>query len=240
MTDIHNILAIHGSASSGKQWRSLQALAAPHAQCIAPTMPDADAKTRFTHLKDAILNVDHIHVVAHSFGASLAMKLANDCPDKVSSLTLYDPVVRLQNGPANDLEKVCDEMLWHGPATGMATFLDFWAGAGAWAATSDRRRASLIAKYGSVLNDFGQMAVGDWVPSRIAYSGPLTILSGHKSPPVIQQTTGHLNKTYAQAQAHVLPGFDHMTPLTHPELMDQILIEHVMDHAANMQTAIAA
>lgn len=209
-------------------------------RCIAPTTPDADAKSRYNHLKNAIRDVDQIHVIAHSFGASLAMKLVNDCPDMIASVTLYDPVVRVQHGPADDLRTTFNEMVWHGPENGMSIFLDFWAGAGAWAASSDRRRTSLISRYASVLNDFGQMTVGDWVPSCITYAGPLTILSGDKSPSVIQSTTGYLDNTYPQAKTRILPGFNHMTPLTHPNLMDQILLDCVMGHATRAQNAIAA
>ena len=243
MPQIHasqTILAIHGSASSGKQWRGLQTRTAPQMRCIAPTTPDADAGTRLAHLKNALGDADQVHVIAHSFGASLAMKLVNDCPDRIATVTLYDPVVRLHDGMADDLQAVFDDMIRHGPETGTEVFLDFWAGPGDWARSTDRRRASLIARYASVLNDFGQMAAGDWVPSDAVFSGPMTILSGDTSPTVIQSTAGYLAKTYPQAQSHILPGFNHMTPLTQPDRMEQILIGCVMGHLANERRPIAA
>ena len=53
-TSKQTILAIHGSASSGRQWQSLQNLAHPSYNLLAPTIPETDAESRLKTIVDLI------------------------------------------------------------------------------------------------------------------------------------------------------------------------------------------
>jgi pimeloyl-ACP methyl ester carboxylesterase len=185
-----------------------------------------------------------VHLIAHSFGSSVAMRLANAAPERVASVTLYDPVVAVSSaaglGLPPALMVLSDAMRAAAPAQAMQRFIDFWAGEGAWAATPDWRREALAWKHPSVLRDFQQLLSGDWTPDRIAYRGPLTVLRGGKSPSVIRATTDHLVRTYPCVSCHVMPGLDHMTPLAQPQITDNLFLKCVIAQAQQIKPALAA
>lgn len=227
-----SIVAVHGSASSSKQWHSLQAAAAPDYRVLAPTIPDAEPNVRLGVVMNAITDsTTPVHLVAHSFGASIAMMAANTVPEKIASVTLYDPVVPVKVGaeiaapPAlRDLALV---MQLAGAEQGMALFMEFWAGAKSWLGNPERFRSAVISKYGSVLRDFEQVTSGVWTSDQIRYSGPLTILRGVQSPSVILETTGFLQRVYPQAWLISAAGLNHMTPLVAPHLTDELFLNAI-------------
>ncbi|MDX8346952.1 alpha/beta hydrolase [Cognatiyoonia sp. IB215446] len=227
-----SIVAVHGSASSSKQWLSLHAAAAPDYQVVAPTVPDADPKARLDVVMNAIANsATPVHLIAHSFGASIAMMAAKTAPERVASVTLYDPVVPVKVGAEMsappDLRDLALVMQLAGAEHGMALFIEFWAGAKAWSGGTDKFRAAVIAKYGSVLRDFEQVASGVWNPHQIKYNGPMTILHGQESPSVILETTGFLQRVYPHAWLIPVAGLNHMTPLVASQLTDELFLNAI-------------
>lgn len=230
------ILAIHGSASSGKQWQSLRNMAQPPYDFLAPTIPETDAKSRFNFFADTISQCSGpVHVVAHSFGAAIALKLINHMSGQIASVSLYDPVVPIERKKdlhlPTALLSLSTKMRLLGPEEGSECFIDFWAVPGSWSSGSAEWRAAVIKKHGSVLRDFDQVCRGQWTPAKIAYDGPLTLLQGGNSPAVIDEIVRYLVQSYPNVRTQLLPGADHLTPLTRPDLTDDILMNSLYGHA---------
>lgn len=226
------IVAIHGSASSSKQWATLRAASEPEYKLTAPTTPEADAETRLDAILAPIVEAHTpVHLVAHSFGSCIAMKAANILPFGIASITLFDPVVPvLEFGKTTvptDLNALATAMAHATPEAGMALFIDFWSGNGTWAILSGRRRASLTSRYSSVVRDFEQVFSGDWTPARQRYKGPLTVLHGDRSPSIIEETARYLAKAYPQAWRIPIPHLDHMAPLTNAHVTDQLFLDSI-------------
>ena len=97
------IMAIHGSASSEKQWQSLAGKLHGLAHFIAPDLPGygtaaKDATARLAALDRAVAGrTACLHLVAHSFGGAVALKFAHARPERIASLTLYDPIAARQD-----------------------------------------------------------------------------------------------------------------------------------------------
>ncbi len=99
-------LCLHCSTGSSKQWRSLAARLGEGRRIIAPDLlgygdNPAWPRNRSLRLEDEVRRLlpllacapCPVDVVAHSFGAAVAVKLALEHPDKVRSLCLYEPVL---------------------------------------------------------------------------------------------------------------------------------------------------
>ncbi|MEM9432576.1 MAG: alpha/beta hydrolase [Pseudomonadota bacterium] len=241
----HTLLALHGSASSAKQWSTLKDAVAHSFSVVTPTLLDTSADCRLVMLLDEVAQCPgRIHILAHSFGAAVALKIANQRPDKIASVTLYDAVVPIETAdriaPPLQLQELSMRMRRESPEHGMALFLDFWAGSGSWDASSSRRRDALAAKYTSVLNDFDQLIAGEWTSDPILYDGPMAVLQGGKSPTAIKQVAEYLARSYPNVTSFLLPGLDHMAPLTLPNLTDALFMKFVFSHLPAHQLSEAA
>jgi pimeloyl-ACP methyl ester carboxylesterase len=171
-----------------------------------------------------------VHVVAHSFGGAVALRLALENPSLVKTLTLIEPsyftVLRDMGG--NALEALCSiERIRDGfSATGdarlaMARFVDFWNGRGAWAVLGRDRQDALTSKSDQVRRDFEAI-----FSEQIHLSAfrklvtPTLIVTGTRSPAASLLVAQGLTRAAARASSVSVPGAGHMSPLTHgPELI---------------------
>ncbi len=100
------VLALHGLTGHGRRWEQLATEQLPQVSLVAPDLlghgrSSGDAPwtieanvAALTHLVDAE-GGQPVLVVGHSFGAAIALALAEARPDLVSGLVLLDPAVGL-------------------------------------------------------------------------------------------------------------------------------------------------
>jgi lipase len=113
------LLAIHGLTGHGKRWQPLATqhlaeitFAAPdlighgRSSWAAPWTIDANVAALATLLKDQADGP--VVVVAHSFGAAVALHLAATHPDRVAALVLLDPAIGLDGASTRE---IADAML---------------------------------------------------------------------------------------------------------------------------------
>lgn len=231
------VLAIHGTASAGRQWDALREFVSGR-PLLAPTMPEQSAKARFDGFVDLISQQScKIDVVAHSFGGAVAMKLANQIPHSINSLTLYDPVVPMTanastGGLPFDLWRVWEKVSDASPTETMREFIEYWIGAGAWSKLSKQRHARLIQYAAVVKRDFSQMANGEWNAEELCWAGPINLLYGTQSPAAVAEIGHLMQRTYPQLRLFRLEGLGHMAPLTQSHQMCRIFSASLR-HIAN-------
>lgn len=246
------ILLLHGTASSSSQWRSLSARLGERYDVIAPDLvgyggsPGWSGRGRFSleaevrPLLQRLEGVGPVHVVAHSFGAATALHLARTRAPMVRSLLLYEPAAfhLLRDGDAADQLALADitgvaaqimHSVWQGhPAHGVATFIDYWNGEGAWASLPAERRAALASYAPQVVLDF-QAAVGD--PARVRQlrlgAMPRTLVHGDRSPAAPLRITMRLAEAWPRAKVRMLAGAGHMGPVTHRDAFNDLVEEHL-------------
>ncbi|MBL4627261.1 MAG: alpha/beta hydrolase [Roseicyclus sp.] len=169
------------------------------------------------HLPDA-----PCHLIGHSFGATLALRIALDQPARIASLTLFEPVLFCaSNGPgraAHDGHSAGLPRALAGGDTAAAAriFLDLW-GTQSFDDLPERHRTYITDRI--------------WIPEvtepALVYDRahilarlprlmtPTLLLQGANSPPVVSEINTRLADDLPNAQCHTIPNAGHMAPITH-------------------------
>lgn len=177
------------------------------------------------------------HLIGHSFGATLALRIALDHPARVKTLTLIEPVLFCAaNGPGRVSHDARIEgvpiALAQGDKTAAARiFLGLW-GAEPFDAMPPARQSYMTDRI--------------WIPaacvpalnhdranilSRLAHLMiPTLLLQGANSPPVIAEITSHIATALPNARTKTLPGAAHMAPLTHATQTAHAIAEFLDAH----------
>ena len=171
------VVCIHSSASSSAQWRLLMDRLAGRFRTLAvdlygsgqsPRWPDprplslADEAALLAPVFAAA--GDRFHLVGHSYGGAVALEAARAEPGRVESLVLFEPVLfslLIAEDPtqpaAREIAAVRDDTvaaLERGdPYASGARFVDYWTGAGTWAALPERRREVLATAMPTVKDE---------------------------------------------------------------------------------------
>ncbi|GGL75298.1 alpha/beta fold hydrolase [Wenxinia marina] len=180
-----------------------------HAACVEAVAPLAEAG---------------MHLIGHSFGGTVALRLAIERPGMVSRLTLIEPVMFAAAGDtpaARDHEagyaEVRAQIAAGNPAAAAEAFLALW-GPGVWA-RMDRaarrdaaRRMPLIeAAEAGIMGDSGAV-----VPRLRDLAVPVHLIRGSETHPVVADIHAGLMARLPDARETVIPGGGHMVTLTHP------------------------
>ncbi|MEM6387897.1 MAG: alpha/beta fold hydrolase [Pseudomonadota bacterium] len=230
MENVHNlraktqaratVLALHGSASNGKQWRALSAILEDQARVIAPDLPGygtatGDTSDRLATFVNLVLRINEpVHIVAHSFGGAAALRLAETLPGAVASVTLYDPLV-VQNGVLpSELRSIQHRNRSAGPEALVEGFLTFWGGKGTWERLSAHQRERLTQHVPSLRRDFHEIESGLWDLDHGAFTGPITTLWGGNSPEPTREMARVLQSAYPHVRQNWLEGYGHLSPLS--------------------------
>lgn len=129
------VLLLHGAMSSGAAFESIMATLGHSYQLFAPDLRGMGRSDQADDLPatawvDDVLgllrhhDIDRVHVAGCSLGARVALRLACDHPDLISSLCLDAPVVREEPGATAYVERVFRDEL----DPGFARQLEAWNG----------------------------------------------------------------------------------------------------------------
>jgi pimeloyl-ACP methyl ester carboxylesterase len=259
-------LLVHGSAVAGKSWN---ALAAPLRDQVVVLAPDrlgqtpgerwpADRATSFDaeagHLAAALAAAPGpVHLFGHSYGGAVAMQMALRWPERVARLTLYEPTrfaLLLRGGHA--IGEAGREILavGHGTheraaagqeAAAARVFVDYWSGAGTWAAMDVGRQQRLAVQMPKVGAEF-LAAFADPLPLEAwrALEMPVLLLGGETSPAPVRAINALLASVLPRCASVTLPGNGHMGPMTHADEVREWLPEAAWAHAPTPMSAPAS
>ncbi|MDM0112649.1 alpha/beta hydrolase [Variovorax sp. J22R133] len=236
------VVCLHSNASTSAQWRALSDVLADRYRVIAvdgygagksPAWPTG-VKVHLEHevkLLEEVLERagDRFHLVGHSYGAAVALKLATMHPGRLRSIVVYEPTLfyLVANGdalssPAEGIWRAATDAadaIDRGDSFAAAErFIDFWMGEGAWASMPPARQ-TVVA--GSMQN------VRGWRDALMAPSAPLAAFAaldvpvlymwGDKSPESSLSVARLLTKTLKRVTLAPQSGMGHMGPITHPD-----------------------
>jgi pimeloyl-ACP methyl ester carboxylesterase len=256
------VLFLHGSLSSRRMWAAYQAALAPRVSRAIdlPGYGEAPAVTevgpcRLTEvvriIRPALSALTTAHVVAHSFGGAVALRLAIESPSLVRTLTLIEPtclfLLRHMGPQVSDalagIERIGQAFLrpdgGEQQRCAMARFVDYWNGHGAWAALPPERQQALALKSDQVRRDF-EMLSGERLPlaalRRLA--PPTLIVTGTTSPAAALCMADGLRRAAPRASLIAVPGAGHMLPMTHaPELIRILRDRLELDDRSDLMAA---
>ena len=164
------VICLHSNASTSSQWRAPAESLSNRYHVIAvdsygagksPPWP-TDRSLRLVdevELLDAVLRLagERFHVVGHSYGGAVAIKLATLYPKRVRSLALYEPTLFHLVVAGGDPLRSPARGIWSS-ATDAAhavergdnlaaaeRFIDFWMDKGIWAAMPAGRQTAVAA-----------------------------------------------------------------------------------------------
>ena len=240
------VLMLHGSISSGAMWTPVINVLKSRFRVLAPDLigygrTDAWPPELEFGLEDEVRLIEPLvgnepaHVVAHSYGAVVALQLARAGRVPLRSLTLIEPVEFHVLRASDDREawtevhgfgeRYLARMAAGDTETALREFVDFWQGASAWDAMDEPGRAQMRRAAGKLAFDF-RATFADPGPDPWGHiRPPVRLLTGDKSPLVIRRLAATLARRLPSASLQVVAGADHFLPMTHHELLGALLLE---------------
>jgi pimeloyl-ACP methyl ester carboxylesterase len=179
------VLCLHSSTGSQAQWRTLTDRLADRAEVITPDLyghgrspawPEGAANTLDTDARAVMavaqaqrprLAQEGLHLIGHSYGGAVALRIALRHPRLVRSLTVYEPVLFGLLGGDDDgaadpaLEEVREiarsvsSLVRAGELAAAAqVFVAYWGGAAAWHAMNEAQQATVVHRISTIPRHF--------------------------------------------------------------------------------------
>lgn len=234
------VVCLHSSGSSGRQWASIAAALSPHFEVLAPDLLGYAGAPGWPVGKPVTLDAEasavaeqigpgSVHLFGHSYGGAVALQIALRWPQRVKSLTLYEPVRfgLLMRDPAT--RATGDDIIAVGRRIGQQVqagrlweaaqdFVDYWSGDGAWAQVPAKRRPLLTARMSKVHAEF-EALFADGVPAAAyrALAMPVQLIGGSRSPLPARHVLGLLAAQWPRATRTTIAGLGHMGPVDAPQ-----------------------
>jgi pimeloyl-ACP methyl ester carboxylesterase len=234
------LLCLHASGASGRQWAPYAAAWGERFEVVAPELLGYAGDAAWPRGTPAslddealalapLLDARGVHLVGHSYGGAVALQLALRWPERVRSLTLYEPVrfaLLLRDAatvPAGETivgvgRRIGFEVLSGALHAAARRFVDYWSGDGSWDRLDPARRDRLAARMPKVQAEF-EALFADRVPAA-AYTRlpmPVHLLGGSRSPLPARQVLDLLATQLPQARHSRLDGLGHLGPVEDPQ-----------------------
>lgn len=246
------VVLLHAGAGSGRQWEKVGSRLPSSYHLLAPDLigfgdtPAWSEERELTHDDQAAVAValveqragGPVHVVGHSYGGATAIRLVLTAPQLVRRLVLIEPVVMPllpqagEQALFDEYESVARRFIDDADAgrheAAMSFFIDYRNGEGTWAAASAKTRARLLSvtpqtadAYRSNLNNSTTLA------DVVGIDAPTLLISGAETTAPERAVTEILAARLPRSRHEVVPGAGHMSPLTHPDEIAQLIDEHL-------------
>ena len=248
------IILFHGAASHSGQWRLLidrlqskyrvigfnqygYGQSPPWTAAHPMTFQDQIAPV----LKYAQSHAGPIHLVGHSHGASLAALIATRLGERVQSLSLYEPNSFCILDPAHPQQRARYELIKAGfgdlaarredpksRALFAEELLNFWLGADAWSRLTERLQGQLISLMDPTINEVHAAlhCPIDIAPLNRLADRVLLMFDPH-TPPAALEVSQRYHALLPSCRIQTFPRGGHLAPVFHPQLVNDVICEHV-------------
>lgn len=250
------VICLHSSGSTGGQWAALRAKLEPEYDVMTPDLHGHGAGPAWHGFEDDIVAADAasiarlaesasgaVHLVGHSYGGAIALRVALYHPESVASVVAYEPVVfRVlfdyfgRRRPASEVIELARETrrsLRTGNAVGAACgFVDYWGGEGAWQTLTAAQQDALAKRMRVVAAHFAALA--NDAPRLSDYrslAAPVLLLAGSEMRAPVRRIGELLHFSLPRATVRTLPAMGHRGPQTHPDIVAQHVGRFVREHA---------
>ena len=246
------VVLLHAGAGSGKQWLKTARLLEARFQVIAPDLwgfggtEKWSGEHELTHDDQALLVVgviehlckEPVHIVGHSYGGATAVRVILQKRELVRTAVLIEPILTpllalageenlfreyfdMAQGFLGDVAAGKLDEGWRG-------FLDYRNGPGTWEALSEAPRErfreateSTVAAFRSNLNNSTS------IKDLEQLSLPTLVMCGEKTTVPDRRLTEILRDYIPQCRYEIIPGAEHMSPLSHPAFIAEAVERHI-------------
>jgi pimeloyl-ACP methyl ester carboxylesterase len=193
-------------------------------------------------------DADRVHVVAHSYGALVALHAMAALGGRLASLFLFEPVLfgalarstAPDGGSSDEAEAAAQARSFmahpwflHDEEKGgriewLEMFVDYWNRPGSWSKMPDAAREHSLSLGWKMFQEvracfFDERSFDDW-----HMTVPTTIISGDRSPVASRIMARALSRGRDNVTFVEVSGVSHMAPLTHPTAVHAELARHMM------------
>jgi len=250
--DVKTIVCLHSSGSTGGQWRSLRDTIGDDYNVLTPNLIGY-GEERFA-LGDGLSIEDEVreivdlvrdnggsaHLVGHSYGGAIATHIALEYPEIVASLTVYEPVLLSMlhdNDRASpalaEVEHVAMSIIGqvdckHGRWRAAREFINFWSGGDAWRAMEDWQHARFAQLMPKVAAEFFALRhAGTSASSLAGLRMPVRVFCGAQTRSSARRVAELFAEYAPGIRLRLLEGLGHMAPVTHADVVNPLLVEHI-------------
>jgi pimeloyl-ACP methyl ester carboxylesterase len=251
------VIALHCSGAGGGQWRPLGEALGRRCELLTPEHfgPEVAGSvqlSRFALADEAVRSIalidagdGRVHLVGHSYGGGVALRVALARPDRIASMTLYEPAAFHllddlgADGAAGFIEIAAiarqvrcavDAGDNEGAA---AAFVDYWNGAGMWAKLSSQVRKDLTRWAPKAPLEFAAlMHEPTTLQDFEALDFPILVLRGALAPTPTRLIADALPDVMDCARLEVIAGASHMGPVTHAAAVNAGIVTHIANAEA--------
>lgn len=249
------LLLVHGSLCDYRYWQAQVEALSTHYRVIAPSLrhyyPEAWSGegagfTTAQHVDDLLGLLDQlpgpVHLLGHSRGGNICLRVALAAPEKLLSLTLADPggdfadevftkvAIEAPISPVerNQFRQQALDMIRSGEVEeGLQLFVDTVSGAGVWSRSSRQFREMATA---NAMTLVGQVADH---PAPISHQQiaqvqlPVLLIGGARSPEPFPRIIQALQSILADARSVMIPGASHGMNVIRPASFNRAVLEFV-------------
>lgn len=247
------VIAFHCSGGSGRHWQSLGEALGERFALVAPDLHGCGTRDHWSGeraftLADeaatavAIIDAERapVHLVGHSQGGSVALRVACLRPTRVASLSLYEPTAfhvlkhMGEDGAAalaeiRELAADIDRGVVSGAYRAAAQrFVDYWNGPGSFAALKPQVQAEMVRYAPKSCLDF-RASIDERTPlaalRRLCI--PTLVLYGERAPAPTATIARKLLAVMRSVVVREVAGAGHMGPFTHAETVNAAIMRHI-------------
>lgn len=244
------IVFVPGSFSTGASWRAISAPLSESHRTISTSLCGYGKTTE--RRRSGGFNIDHemdvleavlarvgapAHIVAHSFGAYVALYLTLCRSPKVLSLTLLEPVMfnLLDFDHEAELKSQVDAMTsqymadWkNGDRQAVRHVIDFYGGVGTFDAYPPVIQDKVIACTDTNVLDWQSPYATSFSATDLArLDVPTVVVCGSTSHEAMKRCNQLLVQHLPQAQLKILDGANHFMIVTHPSDVGRVIQDHI-------------
>jgi len=250
------IVCLHSSGAGGKQWRRLLADAGDggtgwqwHTPDLMghggrPGWPDGVASHLRVEADGVLAGLDlppdqAFHLVGHSYGGATALQIALQQPQRVRSLTLYEPVAfgvlpalgedLPEWQEAQQVAAAVAAALDRGDLDQAARgFVGYWQGRDVWPELDAAQRARLAEPMPTIRRHFEALAAARWSDAELAtLQMPVRLICGGATRASARRVAQTLAIKLPRVELVGLDGAGHMAPIAEAERVNPLILEHL-------------
>ena len=244
------VLLFHSSGASSRQWKSL-IQAEQHAnRFIAPDFLDYGGTRRIPpgpETSEAEVGValaalhlipGPVDIVGHSYGGTVALRVARHLGSRVRSLVLIEPVAfeflhmlgedRLWEEMADVARRHVDLVDEDRGTAAADVFMGYWVGSREWDRMPDAMREQIIRTMPKIAAEWEIMFSAKEGPETFSgLDAPTLLVRGTDTRKPVSKVVDILSDTLPNAHLKEVAGAGHMSPLTHSGDVNRLIMDHI-------------